>query len=61
MAHKKYMDWRGPPLQRAFTTIFHLHTLTIVLSILQATATLTIGLIIGLIYMWKVGLVGLGK
>lgn len=39
----------------------HLYTLTIVFSIVQAMATLTIGLIVGLIYMWKVGLVGLGK
>jgi hypothetical protein len=39
----------------------HLHMLTIMLSIVQAFSTLTIGLIIGLIYMWKVGLVGLGK
>ena len=38
-----------------------LYTLTIALSIVQAIATLTVGLIIGLIYMWKVGLVGLGK
>jgi hypothetical protein len=29
-------------------------------SIIQAFATLTIGIIIGVIYMWKVGLVGLG-
>ena len=35
--------------------------MTIMLSIVQAIATLSIGLIIGLIYMWKVGLVGLGK
>jgi hypothetical protein len=38
-----------------------LRTLTIVHRIVQAFATLTVGLIIGLIYMWKVGLVGLGK
>ena len=43
-----------------FLICVHLHTLTIVLSIVQAIATLSIGLIIGLIYMWKVGLVGLG-
>ena len=29
-------------------------------SIVQAFATLVVGLIIGLIYIWKVGLVGLG-
>ena len=29
-------------------------------SIVQAFATLAAGLIIGLIYIWKVGLVGLG-
>lgn len=29
-------------------------------SIVQAFATLAVGLIIGLIYIWKVGLVGLG-
>jgi len=39
----------------------HLHVLTIVIRIVQAIATLTVGLIIGLIYMWKLGLVGLGK
>jgi len=44
-----------------FPICVHLHKLTIVLSIVQAFATLVIGLIIGLIYMWKVGLVGLGK
>jgi len=30
-------------------------------SIVQAIATLTVGLIVGLIFIWKVGLVGLGK
>lgn len=44
-----------------FPIFMHLHRLTIVLSIVQAMSTLTIGLVIGLIYMWKVGLVGLGK
>jgi hypothetical protein len=44
-----------------FPICVHLHTLIILLSIVQAIATLTIGLIIGLIYMWKLGLVGLGK
>lgn len=44
-----------------FPICMHLLMLTIVLSIVQAIATLTIGLIIGLIYMWKLGLVGLGK
>ena len=44
-----------------FPICVHLHVLTIVLSIVQAIATLTVGLIIGLIYMWKLGLVGLGK
>jgi len=31
------------------------------LSIVQAFATLVAGIIIGLIYIWKVGLVGLGS
>ena len=31
------------------------------LSIVQAFATLSVGLIISMIYIWKVGLVGLGK
>lgn len=44
-----------------FLICMHLNRLTIVLSIVQAISTLTIGLIIGLIFMWKVGLVGLGK
>jgi hypothetical protein len=44
-----------------FPISVHLHTLTIVLRIVQAIATLSIGLIIGIIFMWKIGLVGLGK
>jgi ATP-binding cassette subfamily B (MDR/TAP) protein 1 len=61
---KDLWNGRGHPCSvRAlrFPTWVHLHTLTIVLSIVQAIATLTVGLIVGLIYMWKVGLVGLGK
>jgi len=38
----------------------HLYALTLVFSIVQAIATLTIGVIIGVIYIWKVGLLGLG-
>jgi hypothetical protein len=34
--------------------------LILVFRIIQAVATLTAGLIVGLIYIWKVGLVGLG-
>jgi hypothetical protein len=40
--------------------ILHLYTLTLAYSIVQAFATLGIGIIIGVIYIWKVGLVGLG-
>ena len=39
---------------------FLIYMLMLVLSIIQAFATLGIGIIIGMIYMWKVGLVGLG-
>ena len=35
--------------------------LILLFSIVQAIATLTVGLTIGLIFVWKVGLVGLGK
>lgn len=39
----------------------HLRALTLILfSLVQAFATLTLGLIIGLVYIWKVGLVELG-
>jgi hypothetical protein len=34
--------------------------MTLVLSITQAFATLAIGVIVGVTYIWKVGLVGLG-
>ena len=37
-----------------------MHLTRCVFSIVQAFATLVTGLIIGLIYIWKVGLVGLG-
>ena len=40
--------------------ILHLYVLTLAFSIVQAFATLGIGIIIGVIYIWKVGLVGLG-
>lgn len=35
--------------------------LTLLSSIVQAIATLSVGLIVGTIFIWKVGLVGLGK
>jgi ATP-binding cassette, subfamily B (MDR/TAP), member 1 len=38
----------------------HLYTLTLMFRIVQAFATLGIGIVIGLIYIWKVGLVGFG-
>ncbi len=44
-----------------FLICIHLRMLTTAFSIIQATSTLAIGLVIGLVYMWKVGLVGLGK
>lgn len=40
---------------------FSLSRLTSVFSIIQALATLTAGLTIGLIFIWKLGLVGFGK
>ena len=58
------MVWQASLLERAYPLRFPisvgLRTLTIVNSIVQAFATLTVGLIISLIYIWKVGLVGLG-
>ena len=35
--------------------------LILLFSIVEAIATLTVGIIVGLIFIWKVGLVGLGK
>jgi len=35
--------------------------LILLFSIVEATATVTVGLAVGLIFIWKVGLVGLGK
>ena len=40
---------------------FFLRRLIFVLSIIQALATLIAGFTIGVIYIWKVGLVGFGK
>ena len=39
----------------------HLRILILLFSIVEAIATLTVGLTIGLIFIWKVGLVGLGE
>jgi len=63
MPLKKSSAWLGLLLERAccpHPDISHLYTLMLVSSIIQAFATLGIGIIIGMIYMWKVGLVGLG-
>ena len=40
---------------------FSLSKLTFVFSIIQALATLVSGLAVGLIFIWKLGLVGFGK
>ena len=39
----------------------HLRVLILSFSIVEAIASLTVGIIVGLIFIWKVGLVGLGK
>ncbi len=63
MAHKKSSVWLASLLERAYPLRplhSHLYTLILVFRIVQALATLTAGLIVGLVYIWKVGLVGLG-
>ena len=61
MPPQKSVAWPVSPLGRACSiSSFLLYTLTLVLSIIQALSTLTAGVIVGLIFIWKVGLVGLG-
>ena len=63
MPRKKSSAWLASLLERACSLqpeIRRLFTLMLVFRIIQAFSTLGVGIIIGIIYIWKVGLVGLG-